>query len=313
MSNYVLSCCSTADLSAEHFLKRDIHYISFHYRMNGQDFADIPGDKAALREFYQFMRDHEKASDKTAERITTSQVNISEYLTYFANFLEQGMDVFHVCLSSGLSGAWNSCINAANIAKERYPDREIIVIDSLCASTGYGLFMDALADQRDAGMGLHELQDWAEQNKLKVNHLFFSTDLSYYYAGGRISRSAALFGGILNICPLLHMDAEGRLVPIAKLRGKTMAMKRMLKKMEELADNGTTYSATSYSGTSYNGPVYICHSDCEADALTVKEMVETTFPNLPSPVKIYDVGTVIGAHTGPGTVALFFFGRSRNE
>lgn len=295
MSDYVLSCCSTADLTVEHFANRNIHCIPFHYQIGGREYADIPGDKTALRDFYRHMRDHEK--------ITTSQVNISEYLSYFTGFLEKGLDILHICFSSGLSGSYNSCKNAASIAKERFPGREIIVIDSLCASTGYGLFMDALADQRDAGMDLQELNDWAESNKGKVNHLFFSTDLSYYYAGGRISRSAALFGGILNICPLLHMDAEGRLVPIAKLRGKAMAMKRMLKKMEELADNGTAYT----------GPCYLCHSDCEDDALAVKLLVEKSFPHIAPPIKIYDVGTVIGAHTGPGTVALFFFGKKRED
>ena len=295
MASYILSCCSTVDLSEEHLKERDIHYIPFHFRLDGKDYPDNFGASLSYKDFYQAMREHLPAA--------TSQVNMSEYLNYFEGFLKEGLDILHVCFSSGLSGTYNSCMNAARIARERYPERTIIIIDSLAASSGYGLLMNTLADLRDTGMSIESLSAWAEENKLRVHHLFFSTDLSYYVQGGRISRAGAIFGGLLNICPFLNMNHEGRLIPRERPRGKQMAMKRMLAKMEELADNGTLY----------DGPVYICHSDCIDDANQVADMVKERFQSVKEPVRIYYVGTTIGVHTGPGTVALFFFGKKREN
>ena len=295
MSDYILSCCSTADLSKEHFDRRDIHFVPFHYKLDGRDYPDDLGQSMSFPDFYEAMR---RGADTS-----TSQVNISEYLEHFEPFLEAGKDVLHVCLSSGISGTWNACESAAAIARERYPERKILVVDSMGASSGYGLFMDELADRRDEGYGIEELADWAVKNRLRVNHVFYSTDLSFYVKGGRISRAAGLFGGVLRICPLLDMDEEGRLAPREKPRGKNMAMKRAFKKMEELAENGTQYS----------GKCYISNSDCYEDARALADMIEANFPNLKGPVEIYSIGTTIGSHTGPGTVALFFIGKERDS
>ena len=162
MSEYILSCCSTADLSKEHFEKRDIKYICFHYKLNGVDYSDDLGQSIPFEEFYQRM--------DSGEDTQTSQINVTEYLEYFESFLSEGKDVIHLTLSSGISGSYNSAINAAKIAKERYPERKIYVIDSLAASSGYGLLMDKLADLRDGGMDIDELKDWAEENKLYLHH-----------------------------------------------------------------------------------------------------------------------------------------------
>ncbi len=295
MSSYVLSCCSTADLKKEHFEKRDIHYVCFHYSLDGKDYPDDLGQTMPLADFYQAMRDGAETQ--------TSQINITEYLTYFTALLETGNDVVHITLSSGLSGTVNSARNAAAIAAERFPERKIYVIDSLGASSGYGLLMETLADMRDAGATAEELCAWVEENKLNMHHWFFSTDLSFYVKGGRISRAAGFFGGLLGVCPLLNMNNLGQLVPRMKIRGKQNVIKEIVQRMAECADAGEQYS----------GKCYICHSDCMEDAQSVAALVEKRFPKLNGKVLINDIGTTIGSHTGPGTVALFFWGTKRED
>ena len=293
MANYVLSCCSTADLTKEHFENRDIHYICFHYKLDGVDYPDDLGQTIQFEDFYKKM-------DEGAET-STSQVNVSEYVEYFSQFLEEGKDILHVSLSSGISGTYNSAVNAALIARERYPERKIYIVDSLGASSGYGLLMDKLADLRDSGMGIDEVHDWAEEHKLELNHWFFSTDLKFYIKGGRISKTAGTIGTILGICPLLNMDNEGRLIPRAKIRTKRKVIEDIVKRMEENAEGGLDYS----------GKCYISQSACMDAAEEVAKLVEERFPKLCGKVEINYVGTTIGSHTGPGTVALFFWGKKR--
>ena len=294
MANYVLSCCSTADLTKEHFENRDIHYICFHYKLDGVDYPDDLGQTIQFEDFYKKM-------DEGAET-STSQVNVSEYVEYFSQFLEEGKDILHVSLSSGISGTYNSAVNAALIARERYPERKIYIVDSLGASSGYGLLMDKLADLRDSGMGIDEVHDWAEEHKLELNHWFFSTDLKFYIKGGRISKTAGTIGTILGICPLLNMDNEGRLIPRAKIRTKRKVIEEIVKRMEENAEGGLDYS----------GKCYISQSACMDAAEEVAKLVEERFPKLCGKVEINYVGTTIGSHTGPGTVALFFWGKKRD-
>ena len=293
MANYVLSCCSTADLSKEHFEERDIHYICFHYKLDGVDHPDDLGQTIPFEEFYKKM-------DEGADTVT-SQVNVSEYVEYFSQFLEEGKDILHVSLSTGISGTYNSAMNAALIARERYPERKIYIVDSLGASSGYGLLMDKLADLRDSGMSIEEVRDWTEEHKLNLHHWFFSTDLKFYIKGGRISKTAGTIGTILGICPLLNMDNEGRLIPRAKIRSKRKVIQEIVKRMEENADDGLDYS----------GKCYISQSACVEDAKEVAKLVEERFPKLCGKVEINYVGTTIGSHTGPGTVALFFWGKKR--
>ncbi len=295
MSDYIISCCSTADISKEHFTARDIKYLCFHYQLDGVDYPDDLGETIAFPDFYKKLVDGADAS--------TSQVNISEYLAFFESFLKEGKDIIHITLSSGISGSYNSAVNAANIAKERYPERKLYIIDSLCASAGFGLLADAMADRRDEGMTIDELRDWTEENKLRVNHWFFSTDLTFFVKGGRISKGAALFGGVLNICPLMNVDYEGHLIPREKIRGKKAVIKRIVKKMKELADDGVNY----------NGKVFMSHADCYEDAKAVADLVDETFKNKKGDVEINWIGTTIGSHTGPGTVALFYFGKKRED
>ncbi len=293
MADFVLSCCSTADLSKEHFEKRNISYICFHYFLNGVEYYDDLGESMPFDAFYQAMANGATTS--------TSQVNMSEYLDYFSKILEQGKDILHLSLSSGISGTYNSAENAAMIARERYPKRKVYVVDSLGASSGYGLLMDTLADLRDEGKNIEELFKWANENRLRLHHWFFSTDLTSYVRGGRISKAAGLFGTMLNICPLLNMDSLGRLIPRAKIRSKKRVIAEIVDQMEKCAENGLDYS----------GKCFISQSACYDDARQVADLVEERFKSLHGKVVINNIGTTIGSHTGPGTVALFFFGSER--
>lgn len=291
--SFILSACSTADITKEHFENRDIRYICFHYRLNGEEYADDLGQTIPFAEFYRMMTEGADTA--------TSQVNVSEYLEYFCKLLDEGKDVLHVALSSGISGSVNSARSAAAIASERYPDRKIYVVDSLAASSGFGLLMDRLADLRDEGMTIDEVRDWAEENKTKLHHWFFATDLTFFVKGGRVSKAAGWFGGLLSICPLLNVNDKGQLVPRSKIRGKKQVIREIVERMKQYADDGLQYA----------DKCYMCHSACYEDARAVADLVEEQFPNLKGRVEINDIGTTIGSHTGPGTVALFFWGEPR--
>lgn len=293
MNDYILSCCSTADLTKEHFNSRRIEYICFHYTIDGVSHPDDFGKSIPLDEFYRRIADGAKVS--------TSQVTTGEYTDYFRKFLEQGKDVLHVSLSSGISGSYNSACAAAKELSELFPERKIYVVDSLGASSGYGLLMDKLADLRDSGLSIDELRNWAQANRLKLHHWFFSTDLTCYVNGGRISKASGFVGTVLKICPLLNMDNLGRLIPRVKIRTKRRVINEIVNRMEECADGGLDYS----------GKCYICNSACYEDARAVADLVEERFKKLNGKVEINNIGTTIGSHTGPGTVALFFFGKER--
>ena len=294
MNPYVISCCSTADLSEEHFRSRNISYICFHFELDGVEYPDDLGKSIPFDEFYRRMANG--ASTRT------SQINVEEFTEYFEPFLKEGKDILHVSLSSGISGVFNSASLARNLLMQKYPERTILIVDSLGASSGYGLFMDRLADLRDEGYSIQELYEWAMKNRLRLNHWFFSTDLTFYIRGGRVSKTSGFIGTILNICPLLNMNHLGQLIPREKIRTKKKVIQAIVTRMKECADNGTDYS----------DKCYISHSACYEDARAVADMVEAAFPKLNGKVEIYSVGTTIGSHTGPGTVALFFWGKERN-
>ncbi len=293
MSDYIISCCSTADLSKEHFQNRNIHYICFHYELDGVQYPDDLGQTIPFDEFYKKMTE---GSDTK-----TSQINETEFVEYFEPFLKEGKDILHLCLSSGITGVVNSANIAKNMLAEKYPDRKIFIVDSLAASSGFGLLMDKVADLRDAGMSIDELVKWVEENKLKLHHWFFSTDLTFFVKGGRVTKTAGFVGGILNICPLLNVSNEGKLIPRYKIRGKKKVIQAIFEKMTEHAQDGADYS----------GKCYISQSACYEDAKAVADLVEEYFPKLNGKVVINSIGTTIGSHTGPGTVALFFWGDER--
>lgn len=293
MNEYIISCCSTADLSEEHFRKRSVSYICFHYELDGVQYRDDLGKTMPFDQFYAAMA--------AGADTKTSQINVDEFITYFEPFLQEGKDILHLSLSSGISGVVNSAMVARDTLAERYPDRKIYVLDSLAASSGYGLLMDKLADLRDEGQSIDEVYAWAQQNLLKLNHWFFSTDLTFYIKGGRISKTAGFVGGMLNICPLLNVNHLGQLIPRYKIRTKRKVIQAVVDKMEECIPEGTAYG----------GKCYISQSACYEDARAVADLIEARFPHLDGHVLINNIGTTIGSHTGPGTVAVFFWGKER--
>lgn len=295
MGDYILSCCSTADLSKEHFHKRDIQYVCFHFTLGDREYMDDLGESVSPAELYRRM--------VAGEDTKTSQVSVAEYEALFEKNLKQGKDILHVTLSTGISGTYNSACVAQENLSERYPDRKIYVVDSLGASSGYGLIMETLADLRDAGMGIDELHQWIESHKLELHHWFFSTDLTFYIRGGRISRTAGFIGSVMGICPLLNMDNEGKLIPREKIRTKKKVIRKIVEKMEENARDGRDYS----------GKCFLSQSECMEDAREVAALVEERFPKLDGKVQIFPIGATIGSHTGPGTIALFFWGGERKN
>jgi len=293
MSDFILSCCSTADLSKEHFEKRNIQYKCFHYYLDDVHYLDDLGESMAFEDFYCAMQ---QGADTR-----TSQINAAEFEEYFEPFLAQGKDILHVSLSSGISGTVNSANIAKDVLEQRYPDRKIFIVDSLTASSGFGLFVDKLADLRDEGKSIEEVYEWAEANKLKLHAWFFSTDLTFFVKGGRVTKTAGFVGSVLNICPLLNVDYQGKLIPRQKIRTKKKVIEAIVKQMETYAQDGLDYS----------GKCYISQSAFMEDAEAVAKLVESKFPKLKGKVLINHIGTTIGSHTGPGTVALFFWGTER--
>lgn len=293
MASFTLTCCSTADYPKEHFDSRHIPYACFHWQESGVDHLDDLYQSTTPDEFY--------GAIAAGAMPTTSQVSTGEYDALWRPVLEAGSDVLHVSLSSGISGAYNGAVLAAQEVGADFPDRRVVVVDSLGASAGYGLLVDYLADMRDAGATLDEAHEWALANRLRVHHWFFSTDLTSFVRGGRVSRVSGFFGTALKICPLLNVDKDGKLVPREKIRTKRRAEAEMLARMVEHAQGGTAY----------DGKCAISQSACRGDAEDVRDMIEERFPALRGKVLINDIGTVIGSHTGPGTVALFFMGDER--
>jgi len=255
---------------------------------------DDLGQSMPFDKFYQAMVDG--ADTKT------SQISAGEYEEYFESFLKEGKDVLHLTLSSGISGTINSANVAREMLKEKYPERKIYVIDSLAASSGYGLLMDVLADQRDAGMGIDDLVELTLNIRNKVQHWFFSTDLTFYIKGGRVSKTAGFVGSMLNICPLLNVNIDGKLIPREKVRTKKKVSARIVDIMEKRAADGRDY----------RGKCFISNSACLEDAQYVASLIEARFPHLNGKVMINSIGTTIGSHTGPGTIAVFYLGDEKD-
>ncbi|MBR2987075.1 MAG: DegV family protein [Clostridia bacterium] len=293
MSQYVITCCSTVDVSEEKLKALDVPYVPFHYFLDAVEFEDDLYTSLSPSSFYRALL--EGAEPKTA------QVNTDEFTAFFKRFLDAGIDVLHLSFSTGLSGSCQSARVAAEDLKAAYPERRIEVVDTLAASSGYGLLVSMAAEMRLDGDSLDTVKAFVEENKLKIHHWFFSTDLSFYVKGGRLSRMSGWFGTVLKICPLLNMDKDGHLTARYKLRGKKRVIEAMVDKFKECVENGENYG----------GKCYISHSDCYEDARAVADAVEQFVPALKGKVEIFNIGPTIGCHTGPGTVALFFVGSER--
>ena len=295
MADYIISCCSTVDTTEEYLKEKNIEHVCFHYYLDDKSYVDDLFKSISPEDFYQSMVD--------GAMTKTSQVNAEEFAEYFRGLLKQGKDVIHLTLSSGLSGVVNSARIAADEMAEEFPDRKVVVIDSLTASAGYGLLMDKIAELRDAGYSFEELVAWINDNVQRQNTWFFTTDLTFFIRGGRVSKVSGWFGTALNICPLLNINDEGKLCPRQKCRGKKMVKKAALAAIKERIENGSDY----------DGNIFITHSVCYDDAREMADMLEKEFPKMKEKIHIFSIGPTIGAHTGPGTVAIGFWGTNKEH
>lgn len=291
--NFILSCESTIDMPFSYAAERDISVLFYSYMMGGQEYEDdMLRDKNALDAFYQRIDEGQMPS--------TSQINEYRYIEYFTELLKKD-DVLHIAFGSGMTPSVINARNAAEKMKEAFPDRKLIVIDSLCSSSGYGLFIDEAADMRDAGASMDEIAQWALSKNEYMHHTFFSTDFTMFKRSGRVSGAAAAFGTLLGICPLMHLNLAGKIVAYGKVRGRKAAVKAIVNEMANHAENGYDYA----------GKCFISGSHCPEEVEMTKTAIEEAFPN--AKITIYEIGTIIASHCGKGTVAVFFWGDKRTE
>lgn len=290
--NYILSCESTVDLPYSYVNGRNIPVLFYSYTVDGVDYVDdMLRDPEALPSFYKML--------DSGKLPTTTQLNEFAYLEFFREQLKKG-DLFHIALGTGMTKSYQNAVAAAEELRAEFPDRNITVVDSLCSSSGYGMLVDCAADMRDDGKSIEEIEQWISDNRNRVHHQFYSTELKHYRRSGRMSGATAMVATILGICPIMHLNDKGSIIAYGKVRGKQNALKTTVDTMEAHAENGKDYS----------GKCFICHSNCYDEAVAAREAVLQRFRNLHD-IKICDIGTSIASHCGPGTVAVFFFGDER--
>lgn len=285
--DFVFVADSTSDLPVEIYEKNNIKLIELIYQLDGKEYADISG--MPYQEFYKKLREGATAK--------TSQVTPDTFESIFTDIVKEGKGVLYVAFSSGLSGTYNSARIAADIVKEKYPDARIRIVDSLSASLGEGLLIYKAIEVMNQGKSLDEVADWIEEHKLHLCHMFTVDDLMFLHRGGRVSKTSAIAGSILGIKPGLHVDNEGHLIPLAKIRGRKQSINWLVENMEKRIGNWK------------NDVFAICHGDCIEDAKYLQSLVKEKFGI--EKCIIRNTGTVIGSHSGPGTLALFFLGDYR--
>lgn len=290
MANYQIITDATADLTAELLAQTGVEVIPMELELDGESYTYGPntGTITAV-EFYQQLQLGKWAS--------TSQINPLVYQNCFEKHLKAGKDILYICFSSGLSGTIQAAKLAANELEQAYPDRKLHCVDSLCASVGEGFLVYEAAAKQKAGSSLEELVQWLGQEKLHVCHWFTVEDLEHLRKGGRISAATAMVGTALQIKPVMHMDNHGHLTNVAKARGRKKSLMAMAERL--------TATWTPQQGNT----VMIGHGGCPQDATYLADLVQTAHPE--AEIMVMDIGPIIGAHTGPGVVALFFWGTER--
>ena len=292
---FTLSCESTVDLPWSYIQSRKISVIEYSYLVNDQEYPDDMGrNPDSMPQFYRFLEDGVIPK--------TSQITEMAYEAYLEGLLQKG-DVLHLGFGTGMTPSILNGIAAGEKLQAKYPDRRIIVIDTTCSSSGYGMLVDDVADLRDAGKDLDEIVEWIKCHSRRLHHQFFSTTLSYYRRSGRLSGPAAAIGTLLSICPIMRLDYDGKIVAYNKVRIKKNAILRTADEMEQHADRGKEYS----------GKCWICHSNCLSVAEQMKAVLQERFPKIHGDIRICDIGTIIASHCGPGTVAIFFYGDERPQ
>lgn len=289
MREYVITTDNTADLPYSYYKQHDIEYMYLTYQMEGETYGKQ--DEMEFKDFYERMR--------KGSMPTTSQVNSEEAKEVLRPLLIQGKDILHLAFSSGLSGSYNSVRMAAEELREEFPERKIVVIDSLCASLGEGLFVDKAVEMKEEGKSLEENAAWLEEHKLNFCHVFTVDNLFHLHRGGRVSKVAAVVGTMISLKPLLYVDNEGHLIPLKNVRGRRKSLSGLVTMMEERIGDWKDK----------NTKIFISHGDCQEDAEYVARLVREKFGY--ETFLINTIGATIGAHAGPGTVALFFLGEYR--
>ena len=288
--DYVILTDSTTDISQEIADEIDVKVWPMQFELDGLTYRNFPDEREMKSdEFYDIMR--------KGKMPKTSQINVVDFCEYFSDYLDKGLDVLYICFSSGLSGTYNNSLIAIEELKGRYPDRKIISVDSLAASMGEGLLVYLAAQQKKKGMGLEELAKWVEDNRLHLCHWFTVDDLHHLKRGGRVSAATAIVGSALNIKPVLHVDDEGHLINMSKVRGRKASLNAMVDQMVE------TY-------TDQFDTVMICQGGCHDDAEYLAGEVKKRVKGVKK-IIMGNIGPVIGAHAGPGVLALFFYGDHR--
>ena len=287
MKNYVIYTDSCADLTAEMYQDLGLRTVSLDVIVEGEE--PVSNDKVDIKEIYAKLRAKKSAS--------TAAVNIDKFLEVFESSAKEGLDILYLGFSSGLSSTFSAAVVAMKELQEKYPENKLYVVDTLCASMGQGLLVYAAAKKKEAGASIEEVRDFVEDNKLNLCHWFTVDDLFFLKRGGRVSAATAVVGSLLNIKPVMHVDNAGKLINVSKVRGRKAAIDAMFENMKKsMLPEG-------------NDVIFISHGDCIEDAEYLANRVknELHIPN----VEINYVGPVIGSHSGPGTLALFFFGNER--
>jgi len=290
MMNYRITSDSTVDLGRERMEELGVPYVRLVYIREGVEKLDGMTDQCAL-EIYDNMRN--------GVVYKSAQANPDDFTAIWTPMLEAEQDILYIGFSSGLSGTLNSAVLARSELGPKYPERKIYIVDSLCASGGEGLFLEKVVDKKNEGASIDECRDYAESLKLHVNHWYTVAELAYLRRGGRVSATSAIVADILNIKPVMDMNDQGKLIPRERAKGRKAAIRRLFEHLCERVD------------MKQNTYFRITHADCLDDALSLKQMLQEKFDNIP--VYISMVGAVIGSHCGPGTLALFFIGEPRGE
>ena len=290
MRDYVIMTDSCCDLTDQMARELELEVLPLTMHMDGQDYPnDLAGTAISNQEFYKRIR--------AGKLATTSAVNVGQFQDAMRRVLESGRDIVCVCFSSALSTTYQSAVIAAEDLRAEFPEAEIHVVDSLSASLGQGLLLYLAVEQKRKGLTAAELAKWVEDNRLTVCHWFTVDDLNFLKRGGRVSATTALLGTMLSIKPIMHTSDEGKLVPVSKARGRKAAIAALLDKIEDLSIHPEKQT------------MFICHADCEEDAKAVAKTIQDRF-GTPT-VHINYIGPVIGSHTGPNTIGIFFVGTQR--
>ena len=290
MRDYVIMTDSCCDLTDQMARELELEVLPLTMHMDGQDYPnDLAGTAISNQEFYKRIR--------AGKLATTSAVNVGQFQDAMRRVLESGRDIVCVCFSSALSTTYQSAVIAAEDLRAEFPEAEIHVVDSLSASLGQGLLLYLAVEQKRKGLTAAELAKWVEDNRLTVCHWFTMDDLNFLKRGGRVSATTALLGTMLSIKPIMHTSDEGKLVPVSKARGRKAAIAALLDKIEALGIHPEKQT------------MFICHADCEEDAKAVAQTIQDRF-GTPT-VHINYIGPVIGSHTGPNTMGIFFVGTQR--